>query len=143
MNIKLHHRLQEDTHLLGEFNNCHLLLSRNAFFPWFILVPATEETEFHKLDPDQQFQIQQHINALARFIEAHFPTDKINIGMIGNIVPQLHIHIIGRSQNDPCWPGVVWGTSHFKAYTAAEVATIKNQLNNALEGVVISDARQP
>lgn len=133
MNIVLNDRLQEDTYRLGEFSDCLLLLSKNALFPWFILVPDTDATEFYKLSPDQQMRTQQHINAIAQFIEAHFPTEKINIATIGNIVPQLHIHIIGRHQNDACWPGVVWGTSHFKEYNTEEVNSIRKQLSNKLK----------
>jgi diadenosine tetraphosphate (Ap4A) HIT family hydrolase len=132
MAITLDPRLQADSHLLGEFDNCFLLLSNNALFPWFILVPETEEIEFHKLSPEQQASIQQHINAVARFIETHFATDKINIATIGNMVSQLHIHIIGRNRHDACWPGVVWGTPHIKAYEGQQVEAIKSQLADAL-----------
>lgn len=139
MTITLDSRLKEDTYLLGRLsektsggnNDCLLLLSKNAAFPWFILVPSTQEIEFHKLQPGQQAGIQQHINSIAQFIEQHFPTDKINIASIGNIVSQLHIHIIGRRKDDACWPGVVWGSSHSKKYEAHEVVAIKSQLADA------------
>lgn len=133
MAITLDPRLQADSHLLGEFDNCLLLLSKNALFPWFILVPETREIEFHKLSPEHQASVQQHINAVARFIEAHFTTDKVNIATIGNMVSQLHIHIIGRHQQDACWPGVVWGTSHSKDYKADDVEILKKQLAYALK----------
>ena len=132
MNIILDSRLADDTYRLGTFDDCLLLLSKNALFPWFILVPETPEIEFHKLNTQQQTNIQQHINAVATFIEGHFSTEKINIASIGNIVSQLHIHIIGRHQNDACWPNVVWGTRHFKAYETNDVVAIKTQLADAL-----------
>ena len=132
MDIILDPRLAEDTYRLGTFDDCLLLLSKNALFPWFILVPATQEVEFHKLGTQQQVNIQQHINAVAKFIEGYFSTDKINVASIGNIVSQLHIHVIGRHQNDACWPNVAWGTSHFKAYETDEVVAIKTQLAEAL-----------
>ncbi|NOX93314.1 MAG: HIT domain-containing protein, partial [Gammaproteobacteria bacterium] len=96
MTFYIDERLATDSYRLGEFDDCLLLLSKNALFPWFILVPVTQEIEFHKLSPEQQSRIQQHINAVAWFIEEYFSTDKINIASIGNIVSQLHIHIIGR-----------------------------------------------
>lgn len=133
MNIILDARLVEDTYPLGTFDDCQVLLSKNALFPWFILVPATQEIEFHKLGAQQQTNIQQHINAVAQFIEEYFSTDKINVASIGNIVSQLHIHVIGRNQNDACWPNVVWGTSQFKAYETGVIATIKTQLSTALK----------
>ena len=125
MKFELDERLKADTYQLGKLDNNLLLLSKNASFPWFILVPATEEIEYHKLNPEQQIKTQQHINAIAQFIEAQFPIDKINIASIGNIVSQLHIHIIGRNKEDACWPGVVWGTSHFKDYETREVDKLR------------------
>jgi diadenosine tetraphosphate (Ap4A) HIT family hydrolase len=135
MNITLDARLKADTYPLGEFDGSLLLLSKNALFPWFVLVPETQEIEFHKLSTAQQSRTQQQINAVAQFIETRFSPDKINIATIGNIVSQLHIHIIGRNKNDVCWPGVVWGTPHFKDYEAQEVGLIKNQLEDILKGI--------
>ena len=133
MTINLDTRLAADTHLLGTFDDCLLLLSKNAHFPWFILVPETQEIEFHKLPAQQQTSTQQNINAIAEFIEGYFFTEKINIASIGNIVSQMHIHVIGRHQNDACWPNVVWGTTHFKAYETNELNAIKIQLNKKLK----------
>jgi len=79
--------------------------------------------------------MQQHINAVAKFIEGYFPTEKINVASIGNIVSQLHIHVIGRHRNDACWPNVVWGTTQFKGYETEEFAAIKTQLGDALKDV--------
>ena len=143
MNITLDNRLKNDTYLLGQFqyddnqtnangDGSLLLLSKNALFPWFILVPNTRENEFHKLPLKQQTNIQQQINALAAFIEKNFSTHKINIASIGNIVSQLHIHVIGRNKEDACWPGVIWGTSLFKDYDNNELASIKVQISGLL-----------
>lgn len=135
MEFTLDTRLMADTHPLGTFDDCLLLLSKNALFPWFILVPKTQEIEFHKLDVQQQTNIQQHINAIAQFIEGNFPTEKINVASIGNIVSQLHIHIIGRNHNDACWPNVVWGTDQFKAYETDKVTSIRTQLADTLKDI--------
>lgn len=132
MEITLDPRLKADTYPLGTIDDSQLLLSKNALFPWFILVPKTQEIEFHKLGSEQQAKVQQCINAVAHFIEENFSTDKINIASIGNIVSQLHIHIIGRHHNDACWPNVVWGTSQFKTYKTDELAAIKSQLATTL-----------
>lgn len=133
MNDTLDERLNNDTLQMGRFDDSLLLLSKNALFPWFILVPDTTETEYHRLSDKQQIKTQQHINAIARFIEMHFATDKINIATIGNIVSQLHIHIIGRSRNDACWPNVVWGTPHSEAYEEATITGIKAGLRDSLK----------
>ena len=126
--MKLDSKLQEDCYLLGTFNSTDLLLSRNAHFPWFILVPDTDEVEFYKLNKDQQLHLLKKINQLSTFVETHFPVFKLNIATIGNVVSQLHMHIIGRQKNAVCWPGVVWGCDQFKDYAEGAVEAIRDQL---------------
>jgi len=95
--VRIHPQLANDCYLLGRIQTSQLLLHKNALVPWFILLPDSEENELYKLPPQQQQTVYAEINRLARFIEEHFNTDKLNIATIGNIVPQLHIHIIGRA----------------------------------------------
>ena len=128
MAFELNHKLAADCHLLGRTGTILLLLNRNALFPWFILVPETDEIEFYKLSQPQQTELLALINHLSRFIENHFDVDKLNIATIGNVVSQLHIHVIGRHHHDPCWPGVVWGTDKFEEYSLQAVADIKAKL---------------
>jgi diadenosine tetraphosphate (Ap4A) HIT family hydrolase len=124
-------RLQKDSHVLGHLGDTCLLLSRNAHFPWFILVPDTHETEFYMLGQDHQYRLLALINRLSVFIEKHFDADKLNIATIGNVVAQMHIHVVGRRHDDPCWPGVVWGCDQFREYPEAEVEQIRNNLQQA------------
>lgn len=133
--IDLDSRLQNDSYLLGAMANTCLLLSRNGYFPWFILVPESKETEFYKLELGQQHLLLDQVNKLSSFIETHFSIDKLNIATIGNIVSQMHIHVVGRNKKDPCWPGVVWGCDQFKAYGDGEVESIRDQLEMDFPGV--------
>ncbi len=128
----LNEQLQRDCHVLGYLSDTRVLLHRNALFRWFILLPNTGETEFHKLSETQQQQHLQYINRLSLFIEENFITDKLNIATIGNVVSQLHIHVVGRRKNDACWPDVVWGCKQSQAYTEDEVTTIRRKLIQAL-----------
>ncbi|MCB1763369.1 MAG: HIT family protein [Gammaproteobacteria bacterium] len=134
LNFRLHPRLKEDSHPLGWLDRSYLLLSRNALFPWFILVPETKETEFHELEPIVQAELLDQINLLARFVATEYPIDKMNIGMIGNIVSQLHVHLVGRNHRDSCWPGVVWGYDGFKPYPPDEVERTVDRLIAAIPG---------
>jgi diadenosine tetraphosphate (Ap4A) HIT family hydrolase len=110
---RVNEKLLEDCYLLGRFDDSILLLMRNALFPWFVLVPQTNE-----------------------FIEDHYRVDKINIASIGNVVTQMHVHVIGRTKDDVCWPGVVWGTREFKPYEADQIEQIKEKLAEAFQGVL-------
>lgn len=124
----LDERLQNDCHLMGNLHNCMLLLMDNAYYPWFILVPKTTETELYKLGHALQMEILDSINGLSDFIQTQFGVDKLNVATIGNVVSQLHIHVLGRYHNDPCWPGVVWGRQEKRAYTAAQINEFKETL---------------
>ena len=105
----LHQRLAADCHVLGDIDCGMLLLHRNATLPWFILVPDTKLTELHELEPALYQQVMAAVHTLSGFVKKQFEADKINIATIGNQVPQMHIHVIGRRHDDPYWPGVVWG----------------------------------
>ena len=133
---RVNEKLLEDCYLLGRFDGCVLLLMRNALFPWFVLVPQTNEIEFYKLDHDLQVKLIEQINHMSEFIEEHFRIDKINIASIGNVVSQMHVHVIGRTKDDVCWPGVVWGTRKFKPYEADQIEQIKEKLAEAFQGVL-------
>jgi diadenosine tetraphosphate (Ap4A) HIT family hydrolase len=107
----VHPRLLADCHQLGRLALCRVLLNRNATLPWFILVPEVgpEIIELHELDGARRQQLATELDLVARFTRARFDVAKLNIAAIGNIVQQLHVHVVGRHPGDPCWPGVVWG----------------------------------
>jgi diadenosine tetraphosphate (Ap4A) HIT family hydrolase len=107
----VHPRLLEDCHVLGQLELCRVLLHRNASVPWFILVPdvAAGLTELHELDAGTRQRLDAELDLVARFAKQRFDAAKLNVAAIGNIVPQLHVHVVGRRPDDPCWPGVVWG----------------------------------
>lgn len=128
MSVKLHSQLAADCYLLGIVKNSALLLHKNALVPWFILVPDTDANELYKLNTEQQRLIHSEINTLAKFTEEYFKSDKLNIASIGNIVPQLHIHIIARKSTDFCWPLPVWGQQESAVYTPQQLNTIKQAL---------------
>ncbi len=131
-NFTLDPRLDNDCITLGKFGTSTLLLFNNSLLPWFILVPPTTVDEVFKLSPQQQQALFDESNQLGQFISTTFNTDKINTAAIGNIVRQLHIHVVGRYVDDFCWPNVVWGNPEKQAYTNNEVQTIVDQLNETM-----------
>jgi diadenosine tetraphosphate (Ap4A) HIT family hydrolase len=132
MAFELDERLQNDSIVLGESDHSLLLLMNNALVPWFILVPKTMVTELHDLDPATRAAVLDEVQQLSIFVKQQFPVDKLNVAAIGNVVSQLHVHVVGRHEQDYCWPSVVWGQSEKIPYTDEDIETIKVKLAEAL-----------
>jgi diadenosine tetraphosphate (Ap4A) HIT family hydrolase len=130
--FRLDPRLARDCFILGELGSNLLLLLDNALVPWFILVPRVAVTEVYELEREQQLELLDQVSALSRFIKDKLGVDKLNVAAIGNMVRQLHVHVVGRRQNDFCWPGVVWGAPGKQGYTAADVEEMRGRVTAAL-----------
>ncbi len=89
-------RLRADCHSLGRYALCHLLLHRNAAVPWFILVPETDLPDLLDLPPAERDAAVAESAAVAAFVKDTLGWPKVNFGAIGNLVPQLHLHVVGR-----------------------------------------------
>lgn len=110
-NFTLHERLKNDTVEVIDLKLCRVLLMNDSSFPWLILVPMREgATEVHELSKEDRIALIEEASSAARAISAVFSPDKINIGALGNLVAQLHIHVVGRTRTDRAWPGPVWGS---------------------------------
>lgn len=119
-------RLQQDALLLGEFPLCRLLLSNDANYPWFILVPREEGiSEVFDLTTAQQLQLWQETAVLAEHLKRSLGADKMNVATLGNVVSQLHMHVIARFKTDIAWPAPVWGKVAAVPYKEELVAEIK------------------
>ncbi len=115
----LHSQLEADSHWVGDATLCRVLLMNDARYPWLILVPmAPNMTELHELAQPDRSQLMQEVSALAMAMKRELGADKINTAALGNLVPQLHIHVIARYHNDPTWPAPVWGVGKPAHYTA-------------------------
>jgi diadenosine tetraphosphate (Ap4A) HIT family hydrolase len=108
--FQLDSRLEADTLLLGAFPLSLLLLSKDANYPWCILVPKREQIReiYHLNEVDRQ-QLLDESCLLAETLSDLFAADKINVATLGNMVPQLHMHHVVRFERDAAWPGPVWG----------------------------------
>ncbi|MBB6254728.1 HIT domain-containing protein [Nitrospirillum iridis] len=125
----LHPRLAADTVVVGDLPLCRALLSRNACWPWLILVPRRAgAVEIHRLEAADQAQLMVEISQASRVLEAAFAPHKLNVAAIGNLVPQLHVHIVARTQGDAAWPGPIWGSGHERAYGAGEAEALAVRL---------------
>jgi diadenosine tetraphosphate (Ap4A) HIT family hydrolase len=126
-------RLQQDTLPIGDFPLCRLLLSNDSNYPWFILVPRREDiSEIFQLGVADQQQLWQESTALAQLLKDAFDADKMNVAALGNVVSQLHMHVIVRKHEDAAWPAPIWGKHPAKPYSAEQVAAIRERLRLVL-----------
>ncbi|WP_134677341.1 HIT family protein [Ectopseudomonas khazarica] len=126
-------RLQQDCLLVGDFPLCRLLLMNDASYPWFILVPRREEvSEIFQLDGADQRQLWQETSLLAETLKDTFAADKMNVATLGNVVSQLHMHVIVRRRDDAAWPAPVWGRQPARPYGDAQIRQIIDKLRLVL-----------
>ncbi len=111
MTFTLHPTLAADTIPICDLPLCRLLLMNNANFPWLIMVPRRDGLrELFDLTPADYTVAMQEIRHVCEKFAAYSKAHKLNIAALGNIVPQLHIHIIARFPTDPAWPNPVWNS---------------------------------
>lgn len=106
---QIHSQLLADCHYLGKLPTSAVLLNRNSILPWFVLVPDTQLNDLLDLPEEHLGAVIQDCAAISRFIKQVMGYQKVNFAGLGNVVPQMHLHVIGRSEADHCWPRPVWG----------------------------------
>lgn len=126
-------RLQEDTWLIGDFPLCRLLLSNDSNYPWFILVPRREGiSELFQLDDHDQQVMWRETTTLANVLKTLFAANKMNVATLGNVVSQMHMHVIARYSSDAAWPAPVWGRHPARPYSEADVQELRDKLRGVL-----------
>ncbi len=125
--FQLDERLQASSFHLINWPLSQVLLKNNADYPWLILVPRrnnlTEITEFKKTD---QYQLMDEVNQLSLVMQDIFKPDKLNIGTLGNIVAQFHLHVVARFKQDLLWPHGIWqDTAKEKTYVDPNTLIVK------------------
>jgi diadenosine tetraphosphate (Ap4A) HIT family hydrolase len=119
LSFQLHPRLAADTSFIADWPLCRVLLMNDARYFWLVLVPRHEGlSEITDMTPQTRAQLMDE-TARAGAILKQAGAAKLNIGALGNVVPQLHMHVVGRDPGDPAWPGPVWGHSPAVPYEAA------------------------
>jgi diadenosine tetraphosphate (Ap4A) HIT family hydrolase len=133
--FELDSRLKADSYRLGSWPLCEVLLSKDAQYPWCILVPRRENiSETHHLSMDDRQQLLKESCHLAELMTSLFSPDKMNVAALGNVVPQLHVHHIARYHDDPAWPGPVWGAVPAKSYEQEALQDRLVRLRGVLSG---------
>lgn len=132
--FELHPQLATDTLRVGHLELCELLLMNDSTYPWLILVPKVNDVrEIHALPPGDQQKLMEEITFVSRRLERLTNADKMNVAALGNMVPQLHVHVIARFETDPAWPGPVWGKAPAAPYGDEQKMAMLASLNAVLE----------
>lgn len=118
--FSLDSRLAADTLAVADLPLSAVRLMNDATYPWLILVPRREgAVEIVDLLPEDRVQLMEEIATVSGVLRAMTACDKLNVAALGNMVPQLHVHVIGRFAGDPAWPGPVWGKAPPQPYAEA------------------------
>ena len=134
MTNKISKSFLKDSHLIDDLKLCSIRLIDNAKFPWIILIPKRKNiTDISELGSKDQMLLMKEIVHCSKLMKKIFKTKKLNVEKIGNIVPQLHIHIIARSVKDSSWPLSVWvvkGKPYSKALLENQLLKLKSFLRS-------------
>ena len=131
--FELHQQLEADTVVVGDLPLCTVLLSRDANSPWLILVPRRANvSEVFELSDNDQIQFLLEQVAVSKLVQQVYLADKINVAALGNVVPQLHLHIVARFTKDAAWPKPIWGQVSALKYTSEQLESRIDELQQAL-----------
>jgi len=131
--FSLHPRLASDCHPLGDLPLSRVLLLDDSRYPWLILVPRRPDIrEIYQLDATDRESLLEESCQVGEFMMRAFKGEKLNVGALGNLVPQLHLHHIVRNSSDPAWPGPVWGHSAAVPYKRQMLAERLQMLREGL-----------
>ncbi|MBB3142400.1 HIT family protein [Halomonas organivorans] len=129
-------RLVEDSYPVTELPLCQLRLMNDTRYPWLVLIPRRQDVvEVFDLDDDAQQRLWQEAGLVGRALKETLGGDKLNIATLGNMVPQLHVHVILRRQGDDAWPGPVWGQGTAEPYDLDALAAMRDRLLAMVEGI--------
>ena len=126
-------RLAADSHPVAALGLCELRLMDDANYPWLVLVPRVAGArELIDLDASQRRRLTDEIDLAARLLRDGFRPYTLNVAALGNLVPQLHVHVVARFEGDPAWPAPVWGREAARAYTPEALV---ERINTLCEGL--------
>ena len=107
--FKIHKKFEKTTHYIADLKLCQIRLQDNAKFPWIMLIPKRNKiSQILDLNRKDQIRLMDEIQYCSKIMKKNFPCDNLNVEKVGNIVPQLHIHIVPRHKKDPSWPLSIW-----------------------------------
>ena len=140
MVFEVDERLVADSHGIAQFPLSEVRLMNDARYKWFLLVPRRDAmVEFVDLDLADQAQLVSEISFMSIALKSLYAPQKLNVAMLGNMVPQLHVHVIGRNEGDAAWPAPVWGVGEMVAYEADAVLAVREAVVKFIEANTVQD----
>ncbi|GHE22154.1 HIT domain-containing protein [Halomonas urumqiensis] len=134
--FEIDERLANDTYPVTELPLCQLRLMDDARYPWLVLVPRRPGvSEVFELDEQDQQQLWREATAIGRAMMAMFEGDKLNIASLGNVVAQLHVHVVVRRRDDDSWPAPVWGRGEALPYDLEAQGEMRERILAEVEGL--------
>lgn len=134
MSFALHPRLAADTLFVSGHSGGQILLMNDSRFPWLLIVPEIDDAkELHALPAQAQHALLNAINLCSGVLSDLFQPYKLNVAAIGNVVAQLHVHVVARYTNDAAWPNPVWGQGQALPYETDQAEALLARLRPLLE----------
>ena len=134
--FQLHPQLAKDSFPVTNLSLSRVILANDARFPWIVLVPEREDlVDLHDMAHADYNTLAREIRSTSKAMANLFSADKMNVATLGNMVPQLHIHIIARYRNDAAWPGPVWGKGTAELYEKSAAEKRISDIREALDSL--------
>ena len=122
-------RIEKDSNLIFDLPLCQVRLQNDSRYPWLVLVPKVEgATEVHELTEEQQTKLMKESSLVANCLKKVTQCKKINVANLGNVVSQLHWHVVARFEEDKTWPGPIWGVGEVIPYEDKKRAELADSL---------------
>lgn len=132
--FELDPRIEADSTFICELALCQLRIQNDQRYPWLVLIPQIPDaTEVHELNESQQRQLMSESSLVASALKAVTGCKKINVANLGNVVAQLHWHIVARFETDATWPGPIWGVGTAQAYEEQQMADFIQKVKSELQ----------
>ncbi|WP_417771900.1 HIT domain-containing protein [Stappia sp.] len=130
-------RLEEDSLSVCDLPLCAVRLMRDARFPWLLMMPRRDGlTEIVDLDAAERAVLMEEIALVSEALKAATGCDKLNVANLGNMVSQLHVHVIARKVGDAAWPGPVWGNGRAEPYSRGNAEALARLIAGGIETVI-------
>ena len=143
MYFQVDNQIEASSNFIGDLSLSRVYLKNEANFPWIILVPRQQDVqEIYQLSETNRHTLMKEITELSKIMHDFFKPDKLNIGALGNMIPQLHVHIVARFKTDLLWPEGIWQSFLPTAYSSKMLEELTDKLREKVISRLRGDEKQ-